>query len=118
MKKSRLRKLQIANKVTEKDSEGGTVVSYGSPKEFSGTVWPAGGKLQVQKYGDRVNSILNCKLDGSYTVEPEGKHVKYVFGEFSIREDDGVYVYRHDEPDYRIISITPYEPILLELERL
>ena len=118
MKKSRLRKIQIANKVIEKDAEGGLIVLYGSPKEFSGTVWPAGGKLQAQKYGDRVDSMLNCKLEGSYTIEPEEKHIKYTFGEFSLREDDGVYIYRDDEPDYRIISIRPYKPLLMELERL
>lgn len=118
MKKSRLRKIQISNKISSKDAEGGPVVSYGSPEVFTGTVWPAGGKLQVQKYGNKVESMLNCKLDGSYTIEPEEKHVKYVFGEFSLREDDGVYIYNDNEPDYRIISITPYEPLLLELERL
>lgn len=118
LKRSRLKTILIANKITQKDNEGGTNVSYGVPQTFTGTLWPSGGELQVQKYGDRVDSVMNCKIEGSYTIEPEGKHVKYVFGDFSLREDDGVYVYGNDAPDYRIVSIKPYRYLFMELERL
>jgi len=118
LKRSRLRTLKIANKSITKDSEGVPQDVYGTPSIFDGTVWPAGGKLQVEKYGDKISSILNCKLDGDYTIEPEENHIKYVFGNFSIREGDGVYIYSDDKPDYRIISITPYKPLKMEVERL
>lgn len=118
MKRSRLRTLTIANKVVTKDAEGGPVVSYNNPKEFEGTLWPAGGKLQIQKYGDKVDSMMNCKLKGNYEIIPEGNHVKYDFGGFSLREDDGVFVYTDDKPDYRIVSITAHKPLFMELERL
>lgn len=118
MKKSRLRTLKVANKVVEKDAEGGPVVSYTDSKEFEGTLWPAGGKLQIQKYGDKVDSMMNCKLKGTYKIIPEGNHVRYAFGDFSLREDDRVFVYAEDAPDYRIISITPHIPLFMELERL
>lgn len=118
MKKSRLRMLKIANKAVTKDSEGGPIVAYTDEKVFEGTVWPAGGKLQIQKYGDKVDSMMNCKLKGAYEIIPEGNHVRYAFGDFSLRENDGVFVYTESEPDYRVISITPHKPLFLELERL
>lgn len=118
MKRSRLRTLTVANKTVTKDAEGGPVVSYTDRKTFEGTIWPAGGKLQIQKYGDKVDSMMNCKLKGAYEIIPEGNHVRYAFGDFSIREDDGVFVYTEDEPDYRIISITPHKLLFLELERV
>lgn len=118
MKRSRLQTLKVANKVVTKDAEGGPIVSYKDEKTFEGTLWPAGGKLQIQKYGDKVDSMMNCKLKGAYEIIPEGNHVRYAFGDFSIREDDGVFVYAEEEPDYRIVSITPHKPLFMELERL
>lgn len=118
LKRSRLRTLKVANKATTKDAEGGIIVSYENPTAFEGTIWPAGGKLQIQKYGDKVDSMMNCKLKGNYEIVPEGNHVKYVFDDFSIREDDGVFVYADVEPDYRIVSITAHNPLFMELERL
>lgn len=118
LKKSRVRTLKIASKSVIKDSEGVPEDIYGTPEVFNGIVWPAGGRLQVEKYGDRIDSIMNCKLEGDYTIEPEGNHTKFVYENCAIKEGDGVYVYNEDKPDYRIISIMPYNPLKLEIERL
>lgn len=118
LKRSRVRTLKIANKTITKDAEGGIIVSYANATELEGTIWPAGGKLQIQKYGDKVDSMMNCKLKGGYKIVPEGNHVKYVFKDFSIREGDGVFIYTDENPDYKIVAITAHNTLFMELERV
>lgn len=103
-----------------KDGEGVPITSYGQSKQISGEVWPASGKLQTQMYGERLSYIRNCKVEGKYTIRQEKNHVVYDFEEFQLREGDGICVYTSidQEPDYKIISIKPYNPLYMELEKL
>ncbi len=120
MKRSRIRAYNLKNKIQSKDKEGAPVTSYTDAIELCGEVWPAGGRLQTKQYGNRIDSIVNCKIAGSYQIVPEGNHCKYVFADFELREDDGIciYVTPESDPDYRIISIKPYKPLYMEAERL
>lgn len=84
-------------------------------------VWPAGGKLQAELYGQRINDIRNCRMDGDYEIVTDDKgHVSYHMGDRSLREGDGIclYVSGDHEPDYRILSIRPCRFLTLEVERL
>lgn len=118
MKRSRVRTINICNKIVTKDSEGGTVISYDSPVTFHGEVWPASSQLAVEMYGDRINAIMNVRLRGQYTVEIENRIQNYVFGSVRIREGDGVCINTDSEPDYKIISIKPLRPLRMEVEKL
>lgn len=120
MKQSRMRTYHLKNKIQDKDKEGVPVTTYADAIELYGEVWPAGGKLQTEQYGNRINSIINCKVAGAYKIVPEGKHYKYVFANFELREDDGVCIYAspENEPDYRIVSIKPYKPLYFEVEHI
>ena len=121
MKRSRTRTLHFKTKKVAKDKEGVPNISYGAPFEFVGEIWSASSKLQVETYGDRVNSIMNCKIKGHYVIEQENGVTYYDFGsEKIIKEGDGlcVNVKKKENPDYRIISIKPYKPLLLEVEKL
>lgn len=120
MKRSRMRAYHLKNKILHKDSEGVPMVRYADAIQLSGEVWPAGGKLQTEQYGNRIDSIVNCKIAGSYHIVPEGNHCKYVFADFELREGDGVciYVVPESDPDYRIVSIKPYKPLYMEVEKL
>ena len=83
-------------------------------------VWPASGKLQTEQYGNRLNYIQNCKIDGEYKILYKNGKTIYKFREFSLCEGDGICLYsgKDNEPDYKIISIKPYRPLYMEVEKL
>ena len=120
MKRSRVRTLFLKNKTVEKDTEGGTYTVFSNPIEVRGEVWPANSDLQVQTYGDRVNAMQNVKIKGKYTVTSVGTKDVYSFGTFSLAAGDGlcINVAGTESPDYQIVSIRPYKPLRLEVERL
>lgn len=121
MKQSRKRKLKFRHIMIHRDAEGVPGTSFSSDyKILNGEVWPASGKLQIETYGNRLNGILNCRVEGSYKIVPEGSHVKYVFDDFWICEGDAVHIYTDDQsdPDYMIVAIRPYTPLYMEVERL
>lgn len=120
MKRSRIQTINLKNKSVAKDSEGVPVISWGSATQIKAEVWPAGGQLQAQTYGDRVNNMMNVKVQGAFSIVPEDNHLSFVFNDFTLREGDGLCIYTDgtEDPDYRIISITPYHPLKMEVERL
>ena len=100
MKQYHLRKRNV-----RKDNEGGTVVEYADAVEIRATIWPAGGRVQAEMYGERLSYIKNMEYGG-----PE-----------EMTEGDGICVFAgpNDPPDYKIISIKrEYSPNVMELERL
>ena len=127
----RTKTIKIAHRVTVKDSEGVPIVMYGEPATFKCEMWPAQSELQVKTYGERVNAMFNVKLRGAYQIESDQS---YTFDSgYNLREGDGVFVYREPEgvtgegpvgvtgsetPDYKVISIKPYKPLRLEIEKL
>lgn len=122
IKKSRLKSYCLKRARSAKDNEGNTSLEYdGSAFFFQGMVWPASGKLQAEVYGQRLNYIRNCKIEGDYTIIQDGAKVNYVFETgLVLSEGDGVYIYSavDKKPDYRIVSIKPYTPLYVELEKI
>ena len=117
MKHRRTRAIDFRRKYVTKDSEGVPIVTYGSPVTVTGEIWPASDALQAQTYGDRVNSIMNVRIRGDYDISQVGNETVYSFDDFELREGDGVCVYSNDA-DYRVISIKPYKPIRMEIQKL
>lgn len=122
LKRSRLKTYHIRNRTTEKNNEGVTSDIYGDAFPVQGEIWPATSKRQVELYGDRVSDIANMRITGRYTILIGGKRVLNIRREDGsvIRLGDGVCVYvsPDEEPDYRVLSITPYMPIKLEIEKI
>lgn len=120
MRRKRVQTLYLKSKNVSRDKEGVPEITYGRAVELKGEVWPASGKLQVEMYGERISYIRNCKIEGRYNIRTEGEHITYVFGDFTLREGDGICLYagEYDKPDYKIISIKPYNPLYMELEKL
>ncbi len=118
MKASRIQTLSLRRKSVTRDAEGVPSVTWGTAHDIKGEYWPAGGHLQVQTYGDRVNNMLNVRLRGDYRISREGNHQVYTINGVSFCEGDGlcIRVPADSGPDYRIVSITPYKPIKLEVE--
>ena len=123
LKRSRIEQFHLKKKITGKDREGGTYEEYGAATAFSGEAWPAGGKVQAEHYGERLSYIYNMKIAGKYVLvrnQADGK-IHYVFPDtgLDVVESDGIclFVSKEDEPDYKIISIKPYKPLRLEVEK-
>lgn len=121
LKRNRLKMYSHRSAISKKDNEGNSYIEYGLPSSFHAEVWPAGGKLQAEMYGQRVNHIQNCRINAGYEVLTDEKgRVSYWIGNMEIREGDGICVYvpGEQEPDYRIVAIRPYRYLTLEVERI
>lgn len=122
MKRNRQTVHYLKTRQSKKGNEGNSFVTYGEAKEFIGEVWPASGKAQAEIYGERLSYIRNVKIKGKYviTTDREGI-VHYVYPDgLDIVENDGVclYVPADAEPDYKVLSIKPYEPLRMECMKL
>lgn len=121
LKRNRLKTYSHRKAIPAKDNEGNSCAEYGLPSSFKAEVWPAGGRLQAEMYGQRVNNIKNVRINGNYDlmVSNHGDEL-YLFADMEIREGDGIclYVPEDHEPDYRIIAIRPYRYLTLEVERI
>lgn len=118
MKQSRVRTISLKARIVTKDSEGVPEITYGNAIEMHGEVWPATSRLQVETYGDRINGIMNVRVRGAYEVVMDENVTGYKFVAGTIHEGDGVCINSADEPDYKVISIKPYKPLRMEIERL
>lgn len=122
LKHSRLKEYAIKNLVVAKNNEGVTSESFpGDAFVVKGEIWPATSKRQIETYGARVNNISNMRLAGQFTQTIMGALSRLILRDGNyIMPGDGVYVLADpetDEPDYRVLSITPYQPARLEIEK-
>ena len=117
---SRIQILNLRRRIGRKDDEGVPVVTWGEATPIEAEKWPAGGQLQVHTYGDRVNNMMNVRVRGPYEIITEKSHQAYQFEGFTLCEGDGlcINVSASDKPDYKIISIKPYIPLRMEVERI
>lgn len=100
-----MKSYHLRKKVAGRDKEGGSIVTYEAAVPIQATIWPAGGRIQAEMYGERLTYIKNMEYDGQEAMQ----------------EGDGICVFVGPEadPDYRIISIKPeYTPKLMELEKI
>lgn len=121
LRQSRIKRYSHRQAIPKKDNEGNSYVEYGPPASFEAEVWPAGGKLQVEMYGQRVNQIQNCRINAGYEVIADEKgRVRYQIGDMTLQEGDGICLYVRGScgPDYKIIAIRPYRFLILEVEKL
>lgn len=122
LKRSRIKTYHSKKAMPKKDGEGNSYTEYDAPVPFNGEVWPAGGKIQAEMYGNRLSYIRNVRIQGNYTIEADEKgllHYIYDNG-MDIMEGDGMclYVSADAAPDYKVLSIKPYRYLRLEVEKL
>ena len=103
-----------------KDGEGVPVKTYSPGTSLDAIVWPATNKLQIEQYGNEINRVMNVKLDGKYEVSYDDDLQVELFKIKGVllKENDGIRIYSKDKPDYKIVSIKPYEHLLLEVKKL
>lgn len=122
MRRKRVQEFYLRNRETVKDGQGSTYEEYAEPVLFRGEVWAAGGKVQAEMYGERLSYIRNVRIQGKYVITTDRKGVvHYVYPDgVDVSESDGVclYVSKDSKPDYKIISVKPYEPLRLECEKI
>lgn len=121
LKRNRLKQYHHRPAVARKDNEGNSYTEYSSGQPITAEIWPAGGKLQAEMYGQRLSYIRNCRVNGDCRIHTDEKgKVSYMLGDLAIREGDGICVYvpGESDPDYKIIAIRPYRHLYMELEKL
>lgn len=101
LRKNRLQKVQIKQKVSpKKDEEGNTFPSYSTPTEIEVELWPMHNKLQFEVYGERAINMMNgmCEVD---TILNKNDHIIY------------------DNEEYLIISKKKYSNhVCFEMEKI
>lgn len=121
LKRSRLKRYHHRPAEARKDNEGNSYIEYGPGKPIMAEVWPAGGKLQAEMYGQKLSYIRNCRLEGEYKTQTDRNgRVSYLFGTQTIQEGDGICldVPGESDPDYKIIAIRPHRYLYMELEKI
>lgn len=105
MRLRNLKNFNVYKWSTTTDAEGGKYTDYSSePIECNLEIWPAGGKLQAEMYGERLAYMLNANAYLSADID----------------EKDGVAVNGSNKPNYKVISVQKYtnhKVLLLELIR-
>ena len=120
LKRKRLRTIFLRPAGGQKDSEGNSFITYESASELEVEAWPAGGKVQSERYGQRLPNIRNIRMEGRYQeTEKEGRLVFELENGIVLAANDGICfaVDAEEEPDYQIIGIYPYHFLTLEIER-
>lgn len=122
MKRSRKAVYHLKTRESQKGNEGNSFTAYGEARPFLGEVWPASGKVQAEIYGERLSYVRNVRIEGKYVITADRNGVvHYVYPDgLDIVENDGVcmYVSVDEEPDYKVLSIKPYEPLRMECIKL
>lgn len=122
LKRNKVKTFYLRKQITKKDKEGSAYIEYENANVIHGEVWPAGGKVQAEMYGNRLSYIQNVRIEEHYTIESDEKGVQHYVLEngANLVENDGIciYVSADKTPDYRIISIKPHRFLRLEVERI
>lgn len=121
LRQTRIETLHV-RPVTVTHTADGDVTDWGEAAAFQGTKWPAGGRVQTEMYGNRVQDVFNVKVQGKYKAELDEttRQPVYMFQDFTLKLNDGICIYAAPDatPDYRIVSIKPYEPLQMEVMRI
>lgn len=121
LKRNRLRQYYHRAAKAGKDNEGSSYIEYDAGQPITAEIWPAGGRLQAELYGQRLSYIRNCRIAGTYEIVTDEKgKARYFSGTQAICEGDGICVDvpKDAEPDYKIVAIRPYRKLYMELEKL
>lgn len=115
-RRTRLTALKISSRMVTKDNEGVTVEAYSEPFDVVAEVWPAGGSIQAEVYGERLAYVRNCRIAEKYTVEQDGALTYYRIAGGRFREKDRITTAEGEV--FEVAAVKPYRNLLLELERV
>lgn len=122
LKQNRLKTYHHRVAIPKKTGEGGSYIEYGPAVEFKAEEWPAGGKIQAERYGIRLPNIRNLRIEGSYRevdmLEGSAGFELTNGPTFTVNGGICLHVSADSEPDYRIIAIYPLRFLTLEVERI
>lgn len=94
LRQCKIKTYNLKQHIMAQSDEGSTYPAWGSPVEIDAEIWPAGGQLQAQIYGQELQYMLNMLYQGGQ----------------EIKEADGicVFVMSDQAPDYQVISQQRY----------
>lgn len=115
-RRNRLEMCHVCPREVHIDSEGTPIEHYQGSYAVKAEIWPAGGKVQAQVYGERLAYIKNCRIEGRYATKLEDERLVYVLAGGTLRENDKITTSKGES--YRVVSIKPYKELCLEMEKL
>ena len=122
LKQNRLKTYHHRAAIPKKTGEGGSYIEYGLAVEFKAEEWPAGGKIQAERYGIRLPNIRNIRIEGDYNeIYSVAEKLGYQIKDgpmFAVNDGICLHVSADSEPDYRIVAVYPYRFLTLEVERI
>lgn len=122
LKQTRVRPFYVRPRIVTKDQEGVPITTWGTAVEIKGEVWPATDRRVVETYGDRISGIQSVWLEGQYMLQYDNGVNKVLLRDpnYLMALGDGICLEAGptDEPDYQVISFTPYRLLRMEIERL
>lgn len=121
LKLTRLQTFYVRQRQVSRDNEGVQVISWGPAIKLKGEVWPASDRRSIESYGDRITGIQSVWLQGQYMLTYESGVSKVLLRDqnYLLSLGDGICFEAgpEDEPDYQVLSFTPYGLLKLEIER-
>lgn len=105
MRRNLKKEYVLKHRITGRDAEGGSVVSWGEPITIQATIWQASGRIQAEMYGERLAYMRNMEYEGTETIH----------------ETDGicVFVSANQKPDYQVVSVNAdHKPVIYLLEAI
>ena len=121
LKLTRLQTFYVRQRQVSRDNEGVQVISWGPAIKLKGEVWPANDRRSIESYGDRITGIQSMWLQGQYMLTYESGVSKVLLRDqnYLLSLGDGICFEAgpEDEPDYQVLSFTPYDLLKLEIER-
>lgn len=121
LKLNRVRTFYVRPRFVTKDNEGVPIESFGTAVEVRGEIWPASDRRSIETYGDRITGIQSVWVEGQYMLQFNNgvNSVLLRNSNYDLNLGDGVCVEAGptDEPDYQVVSFTPYRLLRMEIER-
>ncbi len=104
LRQRNLVKYKLKKRATLYDDDGTSYEGYEDAGTVKAKARPAGGKVAVEMYGEKLKYMLTMRTNDMST---------------SINESDGFCVYSTDEPDYKVVAIKTFtDHKIIDLEKV
>ena len=122
LKQNRLKTFYHRTAIPKKTGEGSSYTEYGEAVAFRAEEWPAGGKVQSERYGIRLPDIRNIRIEGKYKEwQSLDGILRYSVDhgpEFAVNDGICLHVSADSQPDYRVVAVYSYRFLTLEVEKI
>jgi hypothetical protein len=99
------REVTFRPRQTLQEEDATTYEGWGDPQVIKGNIQPAGGRVMVEQYGDRLGYMLTMYVEGKPTIPANSG--AWVFAAVDA-----------EQPDYKVVAVRPWRHTVVELEKV